>query len=332
MQVEVCNVPALADDGERSLTLSVVIPTYGREEVLLNSIAELLQLASTTKGFKELILVDQTAQHLPETERQLQAWSCKGPLRWLRATELNLTLAMNRGLMEACGDVVLFTDDDITPGADMLSAHLTAYRENPDLWAVVGQVLQPGEEPEKLAYQPRGGALMRFMDFPFRRTEGTLIENAMAGNLSVIKAKALMVGGFDENFPPPVAARFETEFAKRLVASGGLIWFEPKASLRHLRAPSGGTRSNGSHLSSALPCFSVGDYYFALRRGQGWEKWAYILKKPFREVRTKFHLKHPWWIPVKLIGELRAFVQAVRANSSGPKLLESTNPTGPYLP
>ena len=36
----------------------------------------------------------------------------------------------------------------------------------------------------------------------------------------------------------------------------------------------------------------------------------YLARKPFREVRTKFHLLHPWWIPVKLIGEIRALISA----------------------
>ena len=306
--------------------------TYGREQVLIDTIAHLLALSDVTSGFQELIVVDQTPDHLPETSDRLTGWSESGKIRWLRVKEPNLTRAMNRGLIEARSDIVLFTDDDIIPGPALLSEHIAAYVRIPTLSAVVGQVLQPGEQPEMIAYQPSGGPLLRFLDFPFRRTESCFVENVIACNLSVQRTEAIQAGGFDENFTPPVAARFETEFVKRVVATGGKVWFEARASVRHLRAPSGGTRSKGSHLSSALPIFGIGDYYFALRRGKGWEKWAYILRKPFREVRTKFHLKHPWWIPVKLIGEIRAFVQAFRANSSGPKLLEPTNPAGQSVP
>ncbi len=36
------------------------------------------------------------------------------------------------------------------------------------------------------------------------------------------------------------------------------------------------------------------------------EAWKYSVSRVFREVRTRFHLTHPWWIPVKLVGEARA--------------------------
>jgi hypothetical protein len=142
----------------------------------------------------------------------------------------------------------------------------------------------------------------------------------MAGNLCVNRKKALESGGFDERFGPPVAFRFETEFAKRMILRGGRIWFEPTASVQHLRAASGGTRSRGSHLVSASPLHGVGDYYYALRCGRGWDRVRYMLRRPFREVRTRFHLGHPWWIPVKLLGEVRALLMALRWYRCGPRL------------
>jgi GT2 family glycosyltransferase len=304
------------------LSLSVVIPTYRREDVLVRTVEALLRIGQGLPELQELILVDQTRVHEPATASRLDEWSGDGRIRWLRESEPNLTRAMNIGLCQARGDVVLFLDDDIVPGTGLFRGHLDAYRRNSALTAVVGQVLQPEEEPVPRAFVPRGGNLRRFLDFPFFSTKGRLVENVMAGNLSVRRLDSIAIGGFDENFVAPVASRFETEFAKRLVAAGRLIWFEPSASIRHLRAPSGGTRALGSHLSSALPCFGVGDYYYALRSGRGMEKWWYVARKPWREVRTKFHLRHPWWIPVKLVGEVRAFVQALRAVRGGPRLLK----------
>jgi len=293
-------------------TISIVIPTYGREQILLDTIGYHLQQAAELPQFGELIVIDQTAQHEPSTTQQLQQWQEQGRIRWVRCTEPHLTRSMNRGLLEAKSDIVLYTDDDVVPTQGWLRAHVQAHAQHPEAWAVVGQILQPGEHAQDIPYQPRGGHLMRYMDFPFRCTKGQYIENAMAGNLSLKREQALQIGGFDENFPPPVASRFESEFAKRLVRTGGKVWFEPAASLRHLAATTGGTRSKGSHLTSMSPVHGVGDCYFALRTGKGLEKWWYLARKPFREVRTRFHLRHPWWIPVKLVGEVRAQVQAFR--------------------
>jgi glycosyltransferase involved in cell wall biosynthesis len=302
------------------LILSVVIVTYNREQVLLDTIRDLLPQAQACPGFDELIVVDQTARHEAATHDALSRWHEQGAIRWLRLPAPDLTGAMNRGLLEAKSDLVLYLDDDIVPAPGLLAGHLAAHAERAP-WVVVGQVLQPGQVAEAVPYAPSGGTLRRYMDFPFRGTEGSFIENAMAGNMSVRRGRALASGGFDENFRPPVASRFESEFAKRVVAAGGTIWFEPRASIRHLQVSSGGTRSRGTHLASADPCFGVGDYYFALRHGRGWERLSYVLRKPFREVRTRFHLRHPWWIPPKLVGEARAFTQALALVRKPPALL-----------
>ena len=143
----------------------------------------------------------------------------------------------------------------------------------------------------------------------------------MAGNLSVRRDRAIEIGGFDENFIG-VAYRFETEFCRRIWQNGGKVLYEPAASIRHLRAESGGTRSYGNHLTSASPMHGVGDYYFALKHGVNSETVQYILKRSFKEIYTRFHLKHPWWIPVKLFGEMSALLLAIKLHKKGPKLIE----------
>ena len=54
----------------------------------------------------------------------------------------------------------------------------------------------------------------------------------------------------------------------------------------------------------------MGDYYFALREGRGLERLTYIASRLVRESISRFHLSHPWWIPVKLLGELRGLRMA----------------------
>jgi GT2 family glycosyltransferase len=120
----------------------------------------------------------------------------------------------------------------------------------------------------------------------------------MSGNMCLRREAALTLGGFDENFLPPVSYRFDSDFCKRLIRAGGKIRFEPSARIYHLRAARGGTRSVGCHLTSASPVHGVGDYYFAFRQGFNLATLGYVLRRPLREVRTRFHLRRPWWIPV----------------------------------
>jgi GT2 family glycosyltransferase len=225
---------------------------------------------------------------------------------------------MNVALREAPSNIVLFVDDDVRPVPGLLAAHLAAHAEFPDVWAVAGQVLQPGQAAAAMACPVAEQGLRADLDFAFHGTQRAWVRNVMAGNLSVRRADALRIGGFDENFVG-VAYRFETEFARRVWHRGGRILFEPSASIRHLRAPSGGTRAYGNHLCSASPYHGEGDYYFALREGHGLSRVAYICRRMLREVSTRYHASHPWHIPVKLVGEVRALTLALRLHAEGPR-------------
>ncbi len=290
------------------MQLSIVIPTYGREQVLLNTLAHCLAL---TPSPDEILVMDQTPAHQEATEAQLHRWARDGQIQWRRLPEPSIVAAMNEGLKQAKGDVVLFLDDDIIPCSTLVIRHIHAHQVYPEAWAVVGQVLQPGQEPVTIA-NPMPSLTDRLTETLKHRFDSSLpgfTLNVMAGNLSVNRAKALVIGGFDPKFIG-VAYRFESDFGRRIWQAGGKVWFEPSASIRHLRVPSGGTRKFGSHLTSASPVHGVGDYYFAQKHARGVEMWWYILKRPFREVCTKFHLQNPWYIPVKFIGELRACLLA----------------------
>jgi GT2 family glycosyltransferase len=223
--------------------------------------------------------------------------------------------------------IVVFVDVDIQPAANIFAAHQRAHVEFPNAWAIAGQVLQPGESPRaRGVWAPRNGILAD-LDFPFWSNERASVVNVMAGNLSVKRDKALAAGAFDENFEG-VAFRFETEFARRIVRLGGQIVFEPAASLRHLRAARGGTRVLGNHSTSTSPLCGMGDYYFAMQSGWNFGSVGYMLRRPIREVATKFHLRHPWYIPVKLIGEFRSFLSGLSRWMRGPRLSESLRNVG----
>jgi GT2 family glycosyltransferase len=167
----------------------------------------------------EILVLDQTPRHEEAVERQLNAWNAAGHIRWLRLPEPSITHAMNRGLLAASNDLVLFVDDDIRPEPDLLAAHLAAHRETgPAL--VAGRVIQPWQE---------GKDFSQDADFHFAGLKPFWIDEFMGGNFSVRRDVALALGGFDENFVK-VAYRFEAEFAYRLRRAGHRIYYQPAAS------------------------------------------------------------------------------------------------------
>lgn len=286
-----------------------MIPTYGRDQVLIDSIASLLALSTRAD---EILIVDQTPKHDDAALQQLQSWDETGKIRWVQLTEPSITKSMNIGLQQASSPLVLFLDDDIVPRGELVAVHRAAHEADLDLWATVGQVIQPWQEPEDVDAPREATGLRIDEDFPFHSTRDMEVQNVMAGNLCVNRERTLSIGGFDENFVG-AAYRFETEFARRIIKSGGAIRFLASAGIDHLRAERGGTRSTGTHLTSADPKHGVGDHYYAMLHAESAvEARAYCMKRIVREVRTKFHLTHPWWIPVKLVGEVRAYFAAKR--------------------
>ena len=291
--------------------VSVVIPTYQREQVLLDTIQYLLNLQQPPA---EIIVVDQTGDHEVSTQEQLNQWDKNKEIRWVRLGKPSIPMAMNRGLLDARSDIVLFLDDDIIPSGSLIMAHGSAHGVE-GVGVVAGKVIQPWDT----GTQPAG------KNFSFASDTRQFIGEFMGGNFSVKRSLAVKLGGFDENFVH-VAYRFEAEFSERVLAGGYKILYEPDAIIRHLKVSAGGTRSYGNFLSTIKPSHAVGEYYYLLRSRYARFKVFRLMWHPLRAVRTRHHLRHPWQIPVTLIAELQAFFWALLFTIRGPRLLAREEP------
>lgn len=289
--------------------VSVVIPTLERGETLLETLDRLEALPTRAE---EIVVVDQTPDPPPSVAEALERRDAAGRIRWIRRPRPSIPAAMNHGLAAASCPVVLFLDDDVVPAEELIAAHARAtLREGHPV--VAGQVLQPGETPGPVGDGP----------FRFTSDEAGWIEGLMAGNFSIRREVAIEAGGFDENFVR-AAYRFETEFAARLRDAGIRIRFEPEASIRHLKAPRGGTRAYGHHLRTAAPGHAVGAYYYLLRVDRGRSTARGVAARLLRSVRTRHHLRRPWWIPVTLAAELGGLAWAMALWARGPRTIDET--------
>ena len=208
--------------------------------------------------------------------------------------------ALNRGLIEARYDIVLFLDDDIVPEPDLVDAHVKAHEQTKSR-LVAGRVIQPWQH---------GIDFSRDHAFHFASCRPAWIEEFMGGNFSICRDVALKIGGFDERFVR-VAYNFEAEFAYRWRNAAYKIYFEPTAAVQHLQVAVGGTRVYGEHLRTVRPTHAVGAYYYFLRTWSGRKSMLQFLTRPLRAVSTRHHLRRPWWIPATLIAELAGMAWAL---------------------
>lgn len=284
--------------------ITVAIPTYNRGALVVQTVERLFALDPPPEA---IVIVDQSR----ERNEPLLRWHEEGRIRLIRLERPSIPHAMNEALLAASTPLILFLDDDVEPSPGLCAAHMRGHQD-PAIWAVVGQVLQPGEDSRHVV-QPQDD-----LEFVFHHDQARFVSNVLAGNLSVKRNRALSVGGFDENFVG-AAHRFETDFALRTVAAGGRVWFSPEATLRHLKLASGGLRSFGDHRSSPSPAHSAGDYYFALHHRRPF--WRYALIRLRKNVLTRYHLRHPWTIPTKLLGEFRGMLMGHSLARGGRRLL-----------
>jgi len=296
------NVPRLV------LPVSVAIPTYRRERVLLETLDYLLALELAPA---EIIVVDQTLDHEAATTERLSSLDSKGRIRWIKLDTPSITHAMNQALLAAKEDIVLFVDDDIRPEPDLIAAHYSVYQQHADCM-VAGRVIQPWEEDREYSSSTHS---------QFASLMPSEVKEFIGCNFSLPRKAAISLGGFDENFVK-VAYRYEAEFSHRFIASGNRISFEPKACLHHLKDAGGGTRSFGEHLTTWRPDHAVGAYYFALRTKPNGRWLKDFISRPMRALMTRHHLRRPWWIPTTLIAELRGMFWALSLNRHGPRFVK----------
>jgi GT2 family glycosyltransferase len=210
-------------------TIAVAIPTYGRDEVLIDTIRNVLAQARRPD---EIIVVDQTELHEDHVERCLRDFHYQKQIRWIKHSPPNLPGARNRAVNEARSDLIIFIDDDVVLPKDYVLRHLRSH-DRTKYAAIVGPVV----ENQKLI--DSWG-----LDWTGKELVGNTRE-LRGGNFSIKRDVFIACGGFDEGFVRS-ANYEENDFARRLLKYGYLIGFNEQVRLLHLKAPVGGCRIPGN--------------------------------------------------------------------------------------
>jgi len=228
--------------------VSVVIPTYRREALLCRTLADVLALDWPDY---EVIVVDQTDRHTPDTEAYLAG--VRDRIVYLHHTPPSVVAAVNRGVTVARGEIVLSLDDDIRlPGRDLIAAHVDNYRDA-SIGGVAGRVLD-AERPTEEPFDPRSGDPV-WGFFHSGWTHGTRAEvtTAPGANVSFRRSVLLEIGGLDERFAGN-AFRWENDLCLRVRAAGYRVVYDPRPVVHHFYGSPGGNenhnlvgRAAGSH-------------------------------------------------------------------------------------
>ncbi|NJR65383.1 MAG: glycosyltransferase [Leptolyngbyaceae cyanobacterium CRU_2_3] len=224
--------------------ISLILPTYGREDVLRETIANILEQDYSSY---EVLVIDQTLTHTPETQSYLDARVAQQQICLFRVTWASLPGARNYGIRRAKGEIILFLDDDVQLPQGFLAAHARNYRE-PQVGAVAGRVFDrmkladaiPGLQIEDLPPEAMDPGIAWYHVDLVHTIKPQQVITARGCNMSFRREIFEQHGlWFDERFQGS-AVREESDFCLRIRRTGFKIWYDPEAHLVHLGEETGG--------------------------------------------------------------------------------------------
>lgn len=200
------------------VTLTVIVPTYKRPQDV-EALLPLLKPQIEGQPDRRLIVVNDGTHSVDYAAvlRPHLAW-----MRYLPAPKNGgPAAARNFGAREACGDVLVFTDDDCRPPAYWLDYLQARYEAEPWLDGLAGytrpQMRNPKDLREKLI------AASRVLPGATYDEIGRLICGVTAA-FSVKRSFYEKIGGFDETFRP---SGEDLDLTQRLLRAGALIEADP---------------------------------------------------------------------------------------------------------
>lgn len=122
--------------------ISVVMATYGRAEIIPETLRRLNAQTLADHEFEVIVIDDGSPDHTQRVLAEAEGWMrCR--YRWMSHANAGPGYTQNRGIAEAAAPLVLLIADDILLAPQALAAHLAQHRAHPEPGAaVLGRVLQ----------------------------------------------------------------------------------------------------------------------------------------------------------------------------------------------
>ncbi|MEZ4221726.1 MAG: glycosyltransferase [Polyangiaceae bacterium] len=210
--------------------VSIVLCTKNRSRLLVDALASLRDLRPTPGGV-ELVLVDNGSTD--DTKAVVQRFQLELPfaVRYVFETTPGLSAARNRGIREAEGEYVFFTDDDQLVDPDAVREHLRVakkYGSRAQLGAIALKFV--GTRPSWLR-----GRLVTVLGETADVPEGPADVHLYGGNMFFERTLFRELSAFREDLGKGTAGYSEDiEISQRLRAMHVPIVYAPTARIYHV--------------------------------------------------------------------------------------------------
>lgn len=210
----------------RRPTLSVVIPTHERRELLLATLRALTHQTMAPDRYEVVVSIDASVDGTADAVKDFAA---PYPLYSVWPEKRGRAAACNAGILKARGKIVVLLDDDMSPSSTLLEAHLRAHSAGNNR-GVLG--------PIPVDVEAGSGAVVRYVAAKFDRHLSRLAAGKAIGfrdlytsNFSIRRSVLLAVGLFDEEFTQ--YGNEDGELGIRLLNAGVQFDYVPEAIAHH---------------------------------------------------------------------------------------------------
>jgi len=220
------------------MKVTVILCTYNGDQNVPTALNSLAAQVLPDSVEWDVIVVDNNSK---DRTRDVVEEFCQrhpGRFHYLFEPQQGKSYALNRGVREAQGDVVAFTDDDVTMEPTWLH-NLTANLHNGEWAGAGGRTLAEGGfvPPKWLAVESQHAlAPLAVFDRGLEAKESK--EAPYGNNMAFRKELFEKHGGFDARLGPCAGSsrpqkNEDSEFGMRLLASGERLRYEPSAVVYH---------------------------------------------------------------------------------------------------
>lgn len=218
------------------MNVSIIICTYNRADLLRVTLESLQHVRVPLGVAREVVVVDNNSTD--GTRAAVESADPKLDAHYVFEGRQGKAIALNTGIARAQGDILVFTDDDVTMAHDWLEALLETFRTR-ECDGVGGRIRAVWSGPKPRWYSESGpyellaGVVVRY-------EHGDAVKEVdmapFGANLAFRREVFARVGGFSTELGPSgsrLTRGEDTEFCQRVRAGGGVILYAPHAIVYH---------------------------------------------------------------------------------------------------
>jgi glycosyltransferase involved in cell wall biosynthesis len=224
------------DVGDKKISITIAICTLNRAQFLHRTLDSLSRVRVPDNLDWEVVVVNNDCTD--DTDQVIDAFVERLPIRREFEPERGLSRARNRAVDAARGDYIIWTDDDVTVDPLWLAGYLEAFEKWPEAAVFGGKILERFEPPvskwlvENQAFQGFGARDFGDDPLPLSIREHRL---PFGPNFAVRAAeqKKFRYNVQLGHAPGQLRRNEETDVVERILNSGAIGYWVPRASVEH---------------------------------------------------------------------------------------------------